>query len=261
MTQIYLAFSISGEARMTYPRIDQTRLNMLVAYPYLEQYDSIDPPITPVKTILDSGAYSAFKSGIEIDIDALTAETVSGRWGECVALDIIGDPDGSLKNALYMKAQGSPAYPVFHIGEPYDLLKEYCRQFTKVGLSCRLSRQEPYEESFKFLDHCFGYYWPHKFHSFGWIEEKPLMRYPFHSADTASWNNKPGNWGRFKAFKGLRRMKGTGCISLLPEVEYYWRLQDKLVAKWQKELDKLEVSCAKPARSQSQKVQAARAKR
>jgi hypothetical protein len=236
MTTVYLAYSISGECRYTMPKLDHSRLHLLVSYYYLDHFDSQTPPVVPARTVLDSGAFSAWKSRVTIDIEALIEETKKRKWGESVALDVIGDGDASLRNALYMRSKGSPAYPVFHVGEPWALLAEYCREFPKVGLSCRFG--EPVKESFKFLDGCFGRHWPHKYHSFGWVDEKALMKYPFHSADTASWNNSPSVWGRWKAFDGLPGPRGIKPLT--DEVAYYWELERRLKHRWAKEMRRLD---------------------
>ena len=139
----------------------------------------------PANLLLDSGAYSAYNAGATIDIDALCAETKDPIYSESVGLDVIGSHEGSKKNAKYMKERGSPAMPVFHIGDPWELLDYYCQGWEKVGLSCLFG--EKAKESLKFYDQCFARVWPHKFHSFGWTKRDMLLRYPFHSADSSSW--------------------------------------------------------------------------
>lgn len=186
--------------------------------------------------MLDSGAYSAYNSGKTIDLEALIQETQQPRWGESVALDVIGDGEASLRNALYMKSRGSPAYPVFHIGEPLDLLREYKQQFPKVGLSCRFG--EPVKESYRFLDRCFSVAWPYRFHSFGWVSEEMLLRYPFHTADAASWNHGPAAFGRWKAFPSKEKLNLFRWNDIRAEVQTYSDMQRKVRARWRKEFEK-----------------------
>jgi len=236
MTMIYLAYSASGEAVQTFGSMAARGIdvNLLVSFVYLGSYRSRIMPRHP-RTILDSGAYSAWKSGKVIDIEALLNETKNPCWGESIGLDVIGDPEASMKNALYMKSRGSPAYPVFHIGDPMEHLDEYKSRFPKVGLSCRFG--EPIKKSYAFLDACFARAWPYKFHSFGWVDEKMLARFPFHSADTASWNVGPSAFGRWAAFG--RPMSVRGSKSLLAEVMWYLGLQERLRLRWRKTLDTL----------------------
>ena len=236
MTDIYLAFSASGESRATLAKLqERTDINVLVSFVYLDKWDNLEAKPVPAKTILDSGAYSAWKSGATIDIDKLIEETKQSRWNESVSLDVIGDVESSLKNALYMKKRGSPAYPVFHYGEPWKILAKYCGAFPKVGLSCRFG--ETVTDSLCWLDQCFARAWPHKFHSFGWVKRDMLERFPFHSADTASWNNRPCAFGRW-AYCG-KLLSVYGQKDLRAEVDFYLKLQRDLQQRWKRELDKL----------------------
>lgn len=219
-------------------------LNLLVSFFYLKEYKEFPYScIKPKRLMLDSGAYSAWKSNKTINMDALIKCSKLKHWTECVALDVIGDPKKSLENALYMKEQGSTAFPVFHYGEDYGLLKDYCSVFPKVGLSCLLG--EPLKDSYKFLEECFKRQWPHAFHSFGWVlsQQKPhvVLRYPFHSADTSGWALKPSGYGEWKFFNTKGKFHGpTGSFNLLPEIEWYLELERECQHRWHKELSKLE---------------------
>ena len=238
MTAIFFAYSMSGEARHTFeqmmldPRAPE--LNLLVSFYYLKQWNEQGSKrIRPARTILDSGAFSAWKSKAAIDLNALIAETKDPRWHESVALDVIGDAEASMQNALAMQAQGSPAYPVFHIGDPWEMLTEYKQRFPKVGLSCRFG--EPEKESLRWLEQCFARAWPYRFHSFGWVSESMLLRFPFHTADTASWNNGPSCYGRWRAFG---QMSVRGVKDLRAEIEVYLQMQTLLQHRWNKELSR-----------------------
>ena len=234
MTRIYLAFTRSGEARRTFKEMmdDPIGINLLVSYVYVDGYETLAhemPRLTG--TMLDSGAFSAWRSGAKIDIDALIAESKKQRWKESVCLDVIGKPAQSVANAIYMQDRGSPAFPVFHFTDPWEHLDEYKRRFDKIGLSCRFG--ESLTTSLNWLDQCFARGWPHKFHSFGWVSEKMLIRFPFHSADTASWNNRPNRFGAWKAFG---RMSLYGQKSLRAEVNWYRALERRCVGRWAKTL-------------------------
>ncbi len=246
MTRLYLAWCRAGFLKTFagYPWDDEP-VNVLVSFPFVGQYRQITPDARPDRTMLDSGAFTAWQRKMSIDIHELIRESKSGRWGECVALDVIKDPVASLRNAMRMKAAGSPAYPVFHYGEPWDVLAEYQRHFSRVGLSCRLG--ETPTQSYLWLDQCFARGWPHRFHSFGWVAEEMLDRYPFDSADASTWSTAPnvyGGWkqfGRHKpnraGFKGrASHLDVRGVRDLRGEVHCYLRLQKYLAHRWAKEL-------------------------
>lgn len=188
MTTLYLA-GPTGPVIEAVRRWDwETRpMSVLVSFAYLKEWARVRPYFrAPKSLMLDSGAYTAYQLGRAIDHDALLAEMARPEWTEAVGLDVIGDWQGSKRNAEYALARGAQkGMPVFHIGDPWDLLAWYCDRFPKVGLSCRFG--EPIGDSIRFYGQCFARHWPHRFHSFGWIDEKALFTYPFHSADAATW--------------------------------------------------------------------------
>lgn len=227
MSEFRLYLALTSSAHLTVKDIGATKWNTLVAVPYLPFFVSIKR-FAPCVRMLDSGAYSAWNSGKRINMEFLIEETKSGYWQESVALDVIGDPEASLKNALYMKHRGSPAYPVFHFGDPWPIFDRYLEEFPKVGLSCRFG--ESTKESLRWLKSCFAKGWPHRFHSFGYVSPKALLRFPFETADTATWARGPMAWGQWKSMKGKAGLRGQQLFNI--EVETYRQLEQKVRVKW-----------------------------
>lgn len=242
MTDLYLAFSNSGSGRKTFAAIDWDtfELGVLVSFFYIDGFRQFAATVDmrPKLWKLDSGAFSAWASGKTIDMDALMEECRNPLWGECVALDVVQNPQKSLENALKMQAAGCKSYPVFHVGEPMEFLDEYVRCFPKVGLSCRFG--EPVTESFRFLERCFSRHWPKKYHSFGWVQRRMLLTFPFESADTATWNNGPARWGRWVAW-GCANEKMPGKVKgnrdLRAQLPFYTKLQRECKWRWKKEME------------------------
>lgn len=238
MTAIYFAFGAAGSSVNTLAKCDWVERcpKLLVSYYYLKDYVKHKDKFRPTHTMLDSGAYTAWNSGKTIDLEALTEETKNPYWKESVCLDVIGNAEESLKNALEMKRLGSPADPVFHIGDPWEILQEYCKNFPKVGLSCRFG--ESIKTSDLWIGQCFARAWPHKFHSFGWIQEASLSKVPFHSADSSSWASGPGAYGMWRDF-GHMRIRGE--VDLTSQIDSALRMERRLQTLWKKELAQFEV--------------------
>lgn len=96
--------------------------------------------------------------------------------------DIEGGADGNLRNWERCKAAGIPRLmPVFHQGEPLDLLREYVRHSRYVGLGF----QRPIRNDLAWLDTCFPEIpegvWVHGFAMTNYL------RFPFTSADSTTW--------------------------------------------------------------------------
>lgn len=220
--------------------MDRSAPALLVSYVYLDKFRKMEHKYHYRDWIMDSGAFSAWASGKEIDIHQyievckrLTVE--DKRMTEIIALDVIGSDKGSLRNSLIMRDAGVVAMPVFHLGDDWGILKEYLDGWDKVGLSC--SFWDNKKESYKFYDQCFAKGWPKKFHSFGWVEEEMLLRYPFHSADSSSWEIGPCAFGRWRTF-GKMSMRGSSQ-DLRAEVKWYLDLEARLALKWGPQFRKL----------------------
>lgn len=195
------------------------------------------------KRFLDSGAFTAQTKKKPIDIDALIEEVNSGRWAEAAALDVIGDPEKSARNAEYMATKCPGIIPVFHFGEPWEFLQEYARKYEKVGLGGIVPVKSVRDRE-AWLDECFSRIWPKKTHLFGCISRKVLMKYPVHSADSTGWCSSQ-MYGTFNmmggAKLGLNRPKMRAAVGknyLLPEIAIFRRLQIELEARWRGEFKK-----------------------
>ena len=237
MTDIFLAWSDAGyKTFQDYPW-DEAPVNLLVSYAYIKNWNrrQDEEVYYPRKTMLDSGAFTVWQTGGEVDYDALCAEIQTGRWDEAVALDAINDPEGSIRTADRMRNEGIEVMPVFHIGEPWSVLEHYCTYHSKVGLSCRFG--EPPRVSMKWLEQCYARAYPHLFHSFGWTSKKALTEFPFASADSSTWVMSALAWGHWKSYD--YQIKTRGAYNVRGEIELYRELERKLCQKWKNELSPL----------------------
>lgn len=219
---------------------EQRPLSVLVSFAYIKQWQTVEPYFRrPKSMMLDSGAFTAYTIGQPIDHDALLAETAKSKWDEAVGLDVIGDWQGSKRNAEYALSRGvTKGMPVHHIGDPWDLLEWYCANFPKVGLSCRFG--EPVATSLRYYEQCFARVWPHKYHSFGWVDEDALVRFPFHSADAATWGIAGPRFRNWKFKKHGKRVqvqlsvegKESRTQGVQNGMEAMWSLEQTLVRRW-----------------------------
>ena len=160
----------------------------------------LGPDMPTVNCIIDSGAYTAWKSGKPINIAEYCKFLKANQdWiTTSVALDVInpGDPDDAAKrsfeNLLYMRKQGLDPVPVFHAGEKLEWLHRMLDLgCTYIGLSGSsiLARQH--------VNDWYAAAWDNlvdrsgkpvvKAHAFGEGRLESLVAFPWYSADTASW--------------------------------------------------------------------------
>lgn len=199
-----------------------------------------------VKTILDSGAFSAWKSGTPVDLQELIEEAQKPEWDECAALDVIGDPEASRDNAWEMVNRGIPTIPVFHYGEPWEFLTEYKAkpEFKgRIGLG-GIATGIGTTEKRRWLDQCFARAYPARFHGFGVASREILMAYPFATVDTASWHTGL-RYGRSAAFGDIKMPRKSeldggefedSAYDLRFEIKKYLEMETEVQQRWKSEL-------------------------
>lgn len=162
----------------------------------------------PIKLMLDSGAFSAWKRGVEIDIDEyceyikkhehllysyVTLDTIPGKPNvRKTQAEINSSAELSYKNQQYMKKKGLAPIPVFHMGEDFRWLRRYMDDGEPyIGISP--AADLPQGQIREWLDRAFTAVcdkdgWPTvKTHGFGVASFALLKRYPWFTADATSW--------------------------------------------------------------------------
>lgn len=116
----------------------EPRLNVLVAYPYatpqvVEQLRQCGPDL---RFLLDSGAFTAWKAGkpIELDDYCRFLEALPVKPWRYFALDVIGDPHGTMRNYEAMLRRGFSPVPIFTRGEDPSVLEDYYKTSDVVGI-------------------------------------------------------------------------------------------------------------------------------
>lgn len=155
-----------------------------------------------VDLFLDSGAFSAWTQGVEIDIQQYIAfikehlDVISIYAN----LDVIGvggkqpnrlTAERTLENQKIMEKAGLHPLPVFHFGEPIEYLQYYVDNYEYIALGVAGNFGNAL---IPWLDDCFSNYicdkdgYPKvKPHGFAVTSIKIMKRYPWFSVDSTSW--------------------------------------------------------------------------
>jgi hypothetical protein len=172
------------------------------------------------KIFLDSGAYSAHKKNISINIHDYCDFIKKNKnlFDYYANLDIIGNKghtsnrgtaEQTLENQNLMEELGLHPLPCFHYGEPFEYLEHYVKNYDHICLGVTNSNSDiiPYlNECFR--DHiCYPNGEPKvKVHVYGKADIELLLSFPFCSSDATTWmiagrygsiiipQNKGGNW-------------------------------------------------------------------
>lgn len=170
-----------------------------------------------INLMFDSGAFSAFTQKKPIDIQAY-AQFLNANIQHIllpVNLDSINPEspakaaEKSWENFTYLADSGVITMPVFHAREPVIWLEKMIENCPYIGLSgtSLVSPSEHmrwYDTMWRYVTDINGY--PvSNFHAFGDTSPISLRKYPWRSADSASWQIQSGKTGSIiidgKAFK------------------------------------------------------------
>lgn len=171
------------------------------------------------KVFLDSGAFSAFTKGVNVDLkgycdyvhrNADIIETVDGILCASV-LDGIGDPLKTYQNQKEMESYGVRPLPCFHYGEDERYLEYYLANYDYITIGGMVPISTV--QLIHWLDRlwerylCDGAGRPRvRVHGFG-LTSLPLMkRYPWYSVDSSTWVQWAAN--------GMLLVPGMGQINV-----------------------------------------------
>ena len=151
-------------------------------------------PNKKIELFLDSGAFSAWSQGIEIDIlDYIEFIKKHKKYLDVYAnLDVIGDPEKTLRNQYKMEKAGLSPLPCFHYKEDESYLKTYLKKYKYIALGGMVGTHK--KQLDLWLNKIFGEFicdtdgYPKiKIHGFGLTSLDLMLKYPWYSVDSTSW--------------------------------------------------------------------------
>ena len=175
--------------------------NLLESYHYIHRQSFVDSIRNEGRQIfLDSGAFSAFTKGVEIDMvkycdyikrNEDIIEKVDGIILASV-LDGIGDPLKTWQNQWRMEQLGVRSLPCFHYGEDEKYLEWYIANYDYITIGGMVPISTP--QLRLWLDRIWERYLVDgagrpkvRVHGFGLTTVSLMKRYPWFSVDSSSW--------------------------------------------------------------------------
>jgi len=209
--KLYLAglytsnFDLGGRV---YSRLDDREKEMrqdvrwfLESYHYIHRERTVNKIRKEgVKVFLDSGAFSAFSMGVEVDLPGYCEyikrnldiiEHVDGQPLASV-LDAIGDHVGTYNNQRAMEDRGVRPLPCYHYGEPIEVLEYYLKHYSYITIGGMVPISTTQLKLW--LDRLWADHLTDeqgrpivKVHGFGLTSLPLMMRYPWYSVDSSTW--------------------------------------------------------------------------
>jgi hypothetical protein len=174
------------------------RQNVLISFHYWKKM-SVVKEITPLwpkkmpRVVLDSGAWSSFTQGVPIAIDAYIRwchDSIPVTWWYS-NLDDMTSWKITLQNQVIMEKAGLKPVPVFHTGEPWKVLEDYCERYPFVAVgkivpySTRPAVIVPWIRRVFEIAAKRGT----NIHGFGVSNCNLIKMFPFFSVDSSSWTS------------------------------------------------------------------------
>lgn len=164
-------------------------LNILVAYPYMKQsvIDEISQNKDDIRFLLDSGAFTAWKSGKPIqlaDYISFLRSLPFEPW-RYFTLDVIGNAEASFQNYQIMLKEGLKPIPVFTRGEDVKMIEEYYKTSDVLGIGGLVGTQG----NKGFVKGIMEIIGDRKVHWLGFNAKDFIAHYKPYTCDSSSWSS------------------------------------------------------------------------
>lgn len=185
-----------------------SKFPVLISYAYFREARDecmrfVDHP--RVDVLLDSGAFTAKNSGVEIRLDEYLSflTEIGDRLFAYLALDVVGDPRATEGNLREMLRQGFKPVPVHVLGDEQLKMDELFELSDYVALA-GLRRPGKGHCSKSYLAQKMKWARGRRVHWLGYTQAPMLLALRPYSCDSASWA-EGFMWGQLRAYAGNGR--------------------------------------------------------
>jgi hypothetical protein len=223
---------------------------ILISYAYLQSWAEKErrDGVCHRHWMMDSGAYTAWTLGKPVVLEEYMAVcrdllAADPKLLEVIGLDVIGSWRGTKRNVERMWQAGIPAIPVYHLGEPEDVLVGYARDYPKVcvgGVYLLKGR----EDKRRYVETVFAKTWPCALHALAVSGVTDGLLAPWHSMDSSSAFRGANGYGTWRGFSGTRGQKWQRLRPLpadydhdvRAEITHYLKGENMLRHRWARQM-------------------------
>lgn len=168
-----------------------------------------------VNVIMDSGAFSVWRRGETVSLDAYCEYLFAHREALAgyIVLDVIGSVEGTAANLREMRRRGLDPMPVYHSDrEPLSVWQEILAENTGYVCLGGLALERPNPTLLRArIRECWRAlrpHWPVKVHGLGVMTQWMVEEFPFYSVDSASAIMGAGMGGVYRFDGGRFKARG-----------------------------------------------------
>lgn len=166
-----------------------SKLNVLVAYPYMKKnvVEALIKHSGSINFLLDSGAFTAWKSGKPISLDQYCdfLDSLPIKPWRYFALDVVGDAKATMDNYEEMLKRGYNPMPVFTASQKFEDIDRYYETTDLIG--CGGLTNKFGNESIKYLKQVMQRVNGRKIHLLGYTKPDYIKLFRPFSCDSSSW--------------------------------------------------------------------------
>lgn len=240
-------FAVSNSSTYIDLLREQDVQNVLISFAFFKSAQKtreIFGNYQPKNLILDSGAFSVWSKGDEVDIDqyamfckdmiklfpetncyCVNLDVIPGRFGQRpTAQQIIDSAEEGWKNMEYLEAKGLKVIPVFHQHEDFAVLDKLRNHTDYIGVSP--ANDVSMDEKLNWMNKVYSIIKDTiKTHGFAVTSTDQLYRYPLFSADSSSWTS-PSRFGTIPIFTDTLEMKVIKYKDKASVMKYWEYIKD-----------------------------------
>jgi len=166
------------------------KLPILVAYPYMKKglIEALLQHKDEITFLLDSGAFTAWKSGNPIKLDdycRFLDQLPITPW-RYFALDVVGDHEKTMRNYEIMLERGYSPIPVFTPGQSFDDIDKYYETTDLIGCGGLVKKYS--DGSLHYLQKVMKAAKGRKVHLLGYTKPDYIKLLRPYSCDSSSWS-------------------------------------------------------------------------
>lgn len=151
------------------------------------EFHSVMAAAEGLEAMVDSGAYSAWSRGAEVNVEGYAAVIEKYQPSEYINLDVIGNREQTDINQDYLEGRGLHPIPVYHAGESMEILSRLAGKYKRIGIGGLVElRQRDRQKANTLVQQITNDYPNIKFHGFGIGSLEP-EHMGLYSVDSTTW--------------------------------------------------------------------------
>lgn len=166
-----------------------SKLNILVAYPYMKKnlVEGLVKHGDRINFLLDSGAFTAWKSGKPIELNQYCdfLDSLPMKPWRYFALDVVGDPKATMSNYEKMLERGYKPMPVFTPSQDFADIDRYYQTSDLIG--CGGLTDKYGSDGIRYLTKVMNHVKGRKIHLLGYTKPDYIKHFRPFSCDSSSW--------------------------------------------------------------------------